>query len=146
MPDDDEVVRVVRHARGERAALEPGPGDETETDAAGREMAFDDRDLREIPIGVGDGEPALGCRLLHDGLGDIQIACYKNIRSTSFSSPYIFITISAKYRNFSNLLVWITDKSKCWHIKSTFYNFRKLCKVVFSRSFPIRPRPYSFAC
>ena len=67
---DDEVVRVVRHARGERAALEAGSGDEAETDAAGREMAFDDRDLREIAIGVGDGEPALDRRLLHERLGD----------------------------------------------------------------------------
>ena len=50
--DDDEVVRVVRDARRERAALQPGAGDETEPDAAGREMPFDDRDLREVASGI----------------------------------------------------------------------------------------------
>ena len=61
--DDDEVVCVVRHARGERAALEPGSRDEAEPDATGREMSLDDRDLREVATGVGDGEPVRDRRL-----------------------------------------------------------------------------------
>ena len=53
-PDDDEVVGVVRHRRGERAALEPRAGDEAEPDPAGREVPLDDGDLGEAGVGVGD--------------------------------------------------------------------------------------------
>ena len=52
--DDDEVVRVVGDARRERAALQPRAGDEAETDAAGGEVALDDRDLREVAPGARD--------------------------------------------------------------------------------------------
>ena len=48
--DDDEVVRVVRDARRERAALQPRPGDEAEPDPARREVALDDGDLREVVL------------------------------------------------------------------------------------------------
>ena len=57
--DDDEVVRVVRDARGERAALQPRAGDEAEPDPAGGEVALDDRDLREVALGARDGPPVL---------------------------------------------------------------------------------------
>ena len=53
-PDDDEVVRVVRDRRGERAAPEARAGDEAEPDPARREVPLDDGDLGEAGLGVGD--------------------------------------------------------------------------------------------
>ena len=52
--DDDDVVRVVRDRRGERAGAEAEAADEPEADPAGAEVALDDGDLREVALGVGD--------------------------------------------------------------------------------------------
>ena len=55
-PDDDDVVRVVRHGRGERSTPETGARDEAAPDAAGRQMTLDDGDLREVAVDRGDDE------------------------------------------------------------------------------------------
>ena len=52
--DDDDVVRVVRDRRGERAALQAEAAHEPEPDPARAEVALDDRDLREVALRVGD--------------------------------------------------------------------------------------------
>ncbi len=58
----------MRDARRERAALQPRPGDEAEPHAAGREVAFDHGDLREVALRVGDRMPGFHCGLSHERL------------------------------------------------------------------------------
>src|SRR5438552_2875958 len=53
-PDDDDVVRVVRHRRRKRTALQPEAADEAQAGAPGAEMPFDDGDLREVAPCVGN--------------------------------------------------------------------------------------------
>ena len=67
--DDDEVVRVVGHARGERACLQSRACDEPEPDSPGREVALDHGDLREIPGRARDRLAALDGRLTRQRLG-----------------------------------------------------------------------------
>ena len=69
-PDDDDVVCVVRDRRGQRAAAQPEAADETEPDAAGTEVPFDDCDLEEVAAGVRERLGTLDERLVHKRLGD----------------------------------------------------------------------------
>ena len=63
--DDDEVVRVVRDGRGERAGVQAEAAHEPEPDAPRRVMALDHRDLGEVGVadpadaGAGDQLPGL---------------------------------------------------------------------------------------
>ena len=54
--------------RAEGSPCEPEAADEAETDPAGAEVALEHGDLREIPRRVGDGEPVLDTRLVHERL------------------------------------------------------------------------------
>ena len=67
--DDDDVVRVVRDRRRERAVAQPEAAHEPEADPAGAEVALDDGDLREVALGVGDDLPVAQRRLLDERLG-----------------------------------------------------------------------------
>ena len=59
-PSDDDVVRVVRDRRGERAAPQArSRATKPEPDAARGEVALDDRDLREVARRVGDRDAVL---------------------------------------------------------------------------------------
>ena len=69
-PDDDDVVRVVRHGRRERPSLQTGAAHEAEADPARPEVTFDHGDLREIPGRVGDRGPVHCGRLLCERLSD----------------------------------------------------------------------------
>ena len=55
---DDDVVRVVRDRRRERAAPEAEPAHEPEPDPPGAEVALDHGDLREVALRVGDDRRA----------------------------------------------------------------------------------------
>ena len=67
-PDDDDVVRVVRDGRCERAALQAEAAHEAEPDPAGAEVPLDHGDLREVARGVGDRLAGAHGRLLDERL------------------------------------------------------------------------------
>ena len=68
--DDDDVVRVVRDGRGERAALRARSRETKPSPIRPvAEVALDDGDLREVALGVGDRVPVLDERLAHERLG-----------------------------------------------------------------------------
>ena len=90
--DDDEVVRVVRDARRERAALQPRARHEAEPDPARREVPLDDRDLREVVLGARDRVPAFDDGLALERLGHDLIrrrgrSRASSLRSTGSRSP-----------------------------------------------------------
>ena len=68
-PDDDDVVRVVRDRRCERAALQAEPAHEAEPDAARAEVPLDDRDLREVALGIGERLAGSVGGLVHERVG-----------------------------------------------------------------------------
>ena len=69
MPTTTRLCASCATLEASAPRCEPGAGDEAEADAARREMPFDDRDLREVPIGVGDRVAAFDRRLAHERLG-----------------------------------------------------------------------------
>jgi len=56
--DRHDVVRVVRHRRGQRACRQAKPANETDRHGSTRRVAVHHRNLQQIPTRVGD-RPAI---------------------------------------------------------------------------------------
>src|SRR6476646_11129489 len=60
----------MRDGRGERAALEPESADEPQPDSPRAEVALDHRDLREVPLRVGERLAGMWRDGLDERVGD----------------------------------------------------------------------------